>query len=210
MRDIVPATTFRQLKMPLLVNTVDLERGMQVVWGLPGLQDVPVADAVYASCALPGLFPPRVIDGRTCADGGVIDNLPVAIAASGMDAVVGVEVGSISLATARHIKDQGFAAIYVRAATIMMKHLQSAQLAAWTGPPLLLVRPAVWQFQWFAFAHTRRMIQAGYEAAVEAIDRAGDGVLAKGGVYPRRRITVSVDRDACTGCGLAPRSRRRS
>ncbi|MEI6814926.1 MAG: patatin-like phospholipase family protein, partial [bacterium] len=51
---IVPPTTFRRLDTALLVNTVDLERGTQVVWGLPGLQDVPVADAVYASCALPG------------------------------------------------------------------------------------------------------------------------------------------------------------
>ena len=45
--------------MPLLVNTVDLERGAPVIWGSPGLQDVYVQDAVYASCALPGLFPAR-------------------------------------------------------------------------------------------------------------------------------------------------------
>jgi len=201
-RDIVPATTIRQLNMPLLVNTVDLERGMQVVWGLQGLEDVPVADAVYASCALPGFFPPRIIQGRTCADGGVMDNLPIAIAAPGMDAVIGVDVGSTSLATAHRIKEQGFAAIYMRAATMMMKQLQSAQLATWKGPPLLLIRPAVWQFEWFAFAHTRRMIHAGYEAAVNAIERAGNALLTKGGVYPRRRIAISVDHDACTGCQL--------
>ncbi|MEJ7668034.1 MAG: patatin-like phospholipase family protein [Casimicrobiaceae bacterium] len=201
-REIVPSTTFRKLKMPLLVNTVDLEHGKQVLWGLPGLQDVPVADAVYASCALPGFFPPRVIEGRTCADGGVMTNMPVSSAAQGMDAVIGVDVGSTSLATARRIKDRGFAAIYMRAATMMMKHLQSAQLAAWTGPPLLLVRPAVWQFHWFSFAHTRQMIQAGYEAAADALDRAGEAFSATGGVYPRRRIELSVDRQACTGCGL--------
>src|ERR1035437_8094846 len=145
-RDIVPPGTFGSLKVPLLVNTVDLERGSQLIWGLPGLQEVEVADAVYASCALPGFFPPRVIEGRTCVDGGVMDNLGAAIAGEGMDAVVGVEVGSTSLATARRIKDKGFAAFYSRAAQIMMKSLQSAQLSAWAGPPLLLVRPPVWQF----------------------------------------------------------------
>ena len=31
----VPRTTFDELKAPLLVNTVDVERGTQVVWGLP-------------------------------------------------------------------------------------------------------------------------------------------------------------------------------
>ena len=74
--DIVPKGTFRDLPMPLLINTVDLEDAKQVLWGLPGLQDVPVAQAVYASCALPGFFPPGVVGGRTCADGGVIDNVP--------------------------------------------------------------------------------------------------------------------------------------
>src|SRR3954469_602627 len=68
----VPAGTFDQLSTPLLVNTVDVERGTQVVWGLPGLRDVRVDDAVYASCALPGFFPPGRVDGRLCIDGGTI------------------------------------------------------------------------------------------------------------------------------------------
>ena len=202
-RDIVPsATTFRSLKTPLLVNTVDLERGAQVIWGLPGLQDVSVADAVYASCALPGFFPPRVIAGRTCVDGGVMDNLPNAIAVQGMDAVIGADVGSSSLATARRIKDKGFAAIYMRAAQTMMKSLQVSQLETWAGPPLLLVRPPVWHYNWFSFASTRKMIDAGYAAAHDSLDRAGDALSSSGGVYPRRTIELSVIREKCIGCTL--------
>src|SRR5687768_7910165 len=91
---IVPNERFDELSVPVLVNTVDIERGTQVVWGLPGLSDVPVADAVYASCALPGFFPPGPVDGRVCIDGGTTDNLPVSIAAIGMDAVIAVDVGS--------------------------------------------------------------------------------------------------------------------
>ena len=37
-RPSIPDGTFDELPKPLLVNTVDLERGAQVVWGLPGLQ----------------------------------------------------------------------------------------------------------------------------------------------------------------------------
>ena len=201
-REIVPDETFRGLKIPLLVNTVDLERGAQVIWGLPGLQDVSVRDAVYASCALPGFFPPRVIGGRTCVDGGVMDNLPNAIAVQGMDAVIGVDVGSSSLATARRIKDKGFAAIYMRAAQTMMKSLQVSQLETWAGPPLLLVRPAVWHYNWFSFASTRKMIDAGYAAAHDSLDRAGDALASSGGVYPRRTIELSVIREKCIGCTL--------
>jgi len=61
---ISPKGTFNDLKTTLLVNTVDLQRGTQLVWGLPGLKSVPIADAVYASCALPGFFPPGTLEDR--------------------------------------------------------------------------------------------------------------------------------------------------
>lgn len=208
-QELVPAGTFRQLARRLLVNTVDLERASQVVYGMPGLEDVEVWQAVYASCALPGFFPPAVIEGRTCADGGISDNVPALAASHGMDAVIAVDVGSTNLARARRIRQKGFAAIYMRAAQVLMKSLQAQQLSHWHGPPLLLVRPAVWQYGWFSFAHVQRMIDLGYEAAVDALDRAGASLML-GGIWPRRVVDVRVDRAKCTGCGLcvtlAPRT----
>jgi len=197
-----PATTFRDLPTPLLVNTVDVERGTRVVWGLPGLQDVPVVDAIYASCALPGFFPPGILGGRTCIDGGTIDNLPAAIAGLGMDAVIAVDVGTTSLGRARLIRRQGFAAIYGRAASIMMHALQLQTLATWSGPPMLLVRPNIGHRDWFSFVHTEELIQVGYSAAKAALDQAGDALVSGGGIYPRRRVNVIIDRAKCTGCGI--------
>ena len=96
-KSIAGEKRFDQLKRTLLVNTVDISRGSQVVWGLPGLRDVSVADAVYASCALPGFYPPGLVSGRLCVDGGVLDNLPVSVAGRGMDAVIAVDTGSSDL-----------------------------------------------------------------------------------------------------------------
>lgn len=202
-RGIVGPGTFRDLPMPLLVNTVDLERATPLIWGLPGMQDVAVADAVYASCALPGFFPPLILDGRVCADGGVVENLPAMPAAFGMDAVIAIDVGSTSLTQARHVEEQGFAAVFVRAAQTMMRAMQLDSLARWSGPPLLLVRPEVWRYGWFSFQHTRRILEAGYVAMHAALDEAG-AALATGvsGVYPRREVEVTVDRDRCIGCRL--------
>jgi NTE family protein len=200
--------TLGDLPLPLLVNTVDVERGTRVVWGLPGLQDVPVTDAIYASCALPGFFPPGRVNGRLCIDGGTIDNLPAAIAAVGMDAVIAVDVGSAELGHASDIITQGFASIYMRAATTMMHALQTAPLAEWQGPPMLLIRPRVGHQHWFSFSQTPEMIAAGYEAGVAALDLL-DEVLGGSGVYPRQMVNISVDRGRCIGCGmcvaLAPR-----
>jgi NTE family protein len=199
--EIVPEGTFRDLKTPLLVNCVDLENASQVLWGLPGMQDVLIRDAVYASCALPGFFPPGKVGGRTCADGGIADNVPALAASHNVDAVIAVDVGSTNIARANRISEKGFAAIYIRAAQVMMKSLQALQLEQWTGPPLLLVRPAVWHFNWFSFAHVDRIIQLGYEAANDALGRVGNSLLL-GGVWPRRMVEVSVDRKACIGCTL--------
>jgi predicted acylesterase/phospholipase RssA/CRP-like cAMP-binding protein len=52
-----------------------------------------LADAVYASLAIPGVFPPVAADGRLLVDGGVLDNLPVAtMARSGEGPVIAVDV----------------------------------------------------------------------------------------------------------------------
>ena len=198
----VPDVPFSALPAPLLVNTVDIERGAQVVWGLPGLRHVSVADAVYASCALPGFFPPARIDGRLCVDGSVMDTLPADPAAPDMDALIAVDVGSTSIAIARKLQRKGFASVYMRAAQVMMHALEQEQIRRWGRPPMLLVRPAIWHYPWFTFARTKAIIAAGYAAMHETLDRAGPDWLSGRGVYPRRIIDLSVDRDACIGCGL--------
>ena len=54
----------------------------------------PLREAVYASMALPGIFPPvRTADGRLLVDGGVLDNLPVAEMARSLEGpVIAVDV----------------------------------------------------------------------------------------------------------------------
>jgi len=191
-----------QLKKTLLVNTVDIERGSQVVWGLPGLRDVSVLDAVYASCALPGFYPPGRIGERLCVDGGVLDNLPVSIAGLGMDAVIAVDTGSSDLEPESDIATAGFASIYMRAATTMMHALQLAPFATWTRPPMILIRPKVNHIGWFSFSNTDELLDAGYTAAMEACKHFEECITWGIGVFPRRAMQIEVDRKKCTGCTL--------
>lgn len=200
--DIVAPGRLRDLSRRLLIVTTDLERGGQLVWGLPGLDDVSVREAVYASCALPGFFPPARIGHRLCVDGSVMDNLPVTIAAPGMEGVIAVDVGSTSLAISRRLDRKGFAATYMRSAQIMMHALEQEQLQSWGRPPMLLVRPATWHYPWFTFKRTKEIIAAGYVAAHDALDRIGDNLRTGRGVYPRHQVELSVDRPACVGCTL--------
>lgn len=54
---------------PMWIVTVDLEAGQRVVFGRDAT--AAVADAVAASCAVPGFYEPVTIDGRRYVDGGV-------------------------------------------------------------------------------------------------------------------------------------------
>jgi NTE family protein len=200
---VVPDGTFDDLAMPLLVNTVDIEHGMPVVWGARGLGGVSVRDAVYASCALPGFFPPGRVAERLCVDGGVIDNLPVGIAALSADLVVAVDVGSTDL---RPIVDgastsMGFAGIYIRSAATMMHALQQFPLTHWNGPPMVLVRPKCGE-DWLSFTDIEGTIREGHRAARKAFEDIDAFYDQPGGVFPRRRFEIEVDRARCIGCGL--------
>ena len=206
--DAIAVGTFNDLPKPLLVNTVDLDQGARVVWGLPGLRDVSVRDAVYASCALPGYFPPGHVGSRTCIDGGVVDNLPVSIAAQFADLIIAVDVGSSDASQSARADTQGFATIYMRAATMMMHALQQYPLQGWNGPPMVLIRPRVNDANWLSFADTAANIAEGYRAAMQALEHIESYWDNYRCVFPRRRVEITVNRDLCTGCGtcvtLAP------
>ena len=62
---------FRQLQRKLVLVATDLDSGEALPFGQPGLDDVPISLAVQASAALPGLYAPVQVKGRTCVDGAL-------------------------------------------------------------------------------------------------------------------------------------------
>lgn len=78
-----PAAAFDQLVVPLRVVATDLHSGEEVVFAAG-----PVAPALLASAALPGIYPPVEHDGRTLVDGAVTNSVPLSHAlADGIDRV---------------------------------------------------------------------------------------------------------------------------
>jgi NTE family protein len=210
---VIPDRRFDQIAQPLLVNTVDLERGMQVMWGTPGFKHASIRDAVYASCALPGFFPPGNVGGRVCVDGGTVDNMPVTATADHLDLLIAVDVGNSEVQHATDITDQGVGSIFMRAATLMMRTLQGWPLAHWSGPPLVLIRPKVSQFGWFNFEKIPLLITAGAQAAEDAQSAIAQALRVGHGIFPRKAAQIQVMEEKCTGCGLciamAPHAMRR-
>jgi NTE family protein len=85
----LPINDFRKLPNPVFVTAVDIDSGKRVVFG-PGYEDdVPVSQAVAASCCVPGLFRPYRIGKRYFLDGEVVRTLSADLAVSaGADVVI--------------------------------------------------------------------------------------------------------------------------
>lgn len=64
--------TFADAKIPCVITAVDADRACEVI-----LREGSLVDAVLATIALPGIFPPHEIGGRRLVDGGVLDPVPV-------------------------------------------------------------------------------------------------------------------------------------
>lgn len=76
-------------RVPLAIVAADIHTGDRVV-----LTKGPLGDAVRASAAIPGIYTPVVINGRTLVDGGIVENVPVQVARElGADRVVAATLG---------------------------------------------------------------------------------------------------------------------
>ncbi len=71
---------FRKLARKLFIVATDLDSGRSAPFGSPGLDDVPISEAVKASAALPGLYPPARIGDRDYVDGALKKTLHASVA----------------------------------------------------------------------------------------------------------------------------------
>jgi len=176
-RATLPVERFEDLTIPVSMNAVDLETGVTEWFGAAGRVDVSLADAIYASCALPLFYPPAVIDDRHYVDGGVVNSLAVdraaAIGAAGAaDVVVAVDASAGQIKDPLDTVDKGLVAIHHRVYDIMASELRRRQLDAWNGPPLIHVRPRLDGYSTFDFASTRYFVEEGYRATRQALAEA--------------------------------------
>ncbi len=81
---------FNQLPTPFLCVATNIETGEQVV-----LDKGVLAQALFASSALPSVFSPVLLEGKLLVDGGVSNNYPIEeIRKLGADIIIGVDVQS--------------------------------------------------------------------------------------------------------------------
>jgi len=74
MQELLGDVSFKDLRIPCALTSVDLNTGQEIV-----LREGRVLDAVLATVAIPGVFPPKRWGDHLLVDGGVLDPVPVSI-----------------------------------------------------------------------------------------------------------------------------------
>jgi NTE family protein len=155
-RDVFGDMSFRDCVIPFTCNALDIQSGEEFVF-----ENGPLADAVWASCAIPGIFPPFVKDKRIFVDGGVIDNIPVEpVLSIGAKSVLAVYLSKRPRYEGE--PNTGFQ-INQRAYTFMKYHLDQRVLAEAD----MVIEPEVSGFHWADFSSIDTLIERGRTAALQ-------------------------------------------
>ncbi len=163
--DLLPKGGWEEMAVRFQANAVELGSGRTEWFGAGARTDVSLADAVYASMALPVLYPPARLPGGCYVDGGVGDALPLTRAAElGATGIVAIDVGAGAEADARKVVSDGMVAIHQRVLSITTQRRRIETVEGWSGPPLLYIRPDLDGYGTFDFDHIPYFLEAGESA----------------------------------------------
>jgi NTE family protein len=169
---MLPRGEWSELEIPLSINAVDLETGNVVWFGAGGRTDLSLAEAIYASSALPVFFPPARVEGMHLVDGGIMDAVPITRAADRRaDRIIAVTASSGRVKDAADTVEKGMIAIHHRVVDIMTYARREVVEDMWLGCPVLHVRPELSGYSTFDFDAVEYFLEEGYRATLEALER---------------------------------------
>ena len=153
--DNVYVDNFDQLGLPYRAIATDLYRGTRVV-----LKGGDLALAMQASMAVPGVFPPVLLDEQVLVDGGLSANLAVDVVRElCADVVIAVDSGyfdDVPIVDALSISEQ--------AIRLLIRHNVDEQIKQLT-PKDFLLRPVLYDYSSSDFGAIHAIIEAGEMAA---------------------------------------------
>jgi len=177
---------FETLDIPLATVGLDLISGEGVVFTTG-----PVVDGVYASSAIPSVFPPVERDGRMICDGGGPFRVPVeACRDLGADFIIAVDIPAFEETQFSTGLD-----MILRSNTVARQRLNQFVCASAD----FIIRPHVTEFHWADFAQGEACRARGYAATRDALPQLKKLLRWRGSFpYRLKRLAgraLRMDRD---------------
>ena len=222
---------FRTLEAALHVVAVDLDSGEAALFGQGELRDVPISQAVQASAALPGLYPPVRIRGRHYVDGALRRTMHASVLLErDIDLLLGLnplvpysdrDAGDAPRRRRRRpLADGGLPAVLSQTFRTLLQSRMQVGLAKYAQqyPDVdqLVFEPGddaseLFFLNAFSFSTRHRVCALGYRRTLDDLRARRDAltpVLAAHGITLRDDILADPDRTLLDG--LPPRRGRRT
>ncbi len=164
--EVMPARRFGDLRIPLKVVTAELMTGKEVV-----IDSGKLLPAIQASMAVPGVFPPVEINGRTLVDGGVANPLPYDLLQPDTDIVIAVDVsGSHNIEDGENLSSVG---VLLQSFHTMSNNILAEKLRH--QRPEVYIKPDIRNVQILEFYKAREVFEQAQPAQqqfVKTLNRA--------------------------------------
>jgi len=208
---VLPKVSFKDMPVPFYCNAVRLETGGTVFWGSPGFDDIPLVDAVYSSCALPGIFEPYERDGYSYMDGGMVDSLPLRFAKTlNPELVIAVDLTVKARHKTPNYKNRVLHTMY-RTFEIVEEILVEQSLHMHVDYKTALIQPKVAHLSRFDFNDVHEVVVRGEEETLRVLtshaatrdlvtEEVVEGLSCP--VAPRDYVSIKIDPVRCIGCGM--------
>jgi NTE family protein len=156
---LVKNQTIENMSMPLGIVGTDLQTGNGVLF-----QRGDTGQAVRASCSIPGVFQPTIIQGREYVDGGLVSPVPVRYAKQmGADIVI-----AVNISTEPSTQDSsGSLGILLHTTSIMGKSINTFELDL----AQVVIQPELKGMRGTDFKSRNAAILAGEESAMKQMSQ---------------------------------------
>jgi NTE family protein len=208
----IPQKSFSELPMPFFCNALSLTRGGSRFFGLPGADTVPVADAIYASSCLPGIFEPLEIEGDHYIDGGMTESLGLRLAeARRPDLVIAVDLTYRDVHAAIPYR-ASLPHILFQTYEIMGMALNEHNLHQYVDSKVVLLKPKVDGVSLLEHPDVTEVVRLGEREALEVLtthpmtrylcDPSVVKEVDRTISVPRDYVQLDVDMNMCVHCGI--------
>jgi NTE family protein len=156
---LVKNQSIESTKIPLGIVATDLKTGQGVLF-----QRGDMGQAVRASCSIPSIFQPTIINGREYVDGGLVSPVPVRYASQmGADFII-----AVNISTEPSSQDSsGTVGIILQTISIMGQRIDQFELER----AQVVIRPELKGMRGTDFKSRSNAILAGEEAALLQMDQ---------------------------------------
>lgn len=215
---------FRQLKNELYVVATDLDSSTSVRFGEPGWDAVPLSRAVQASTALPGLYPPVEIGGRSYVDGVLNKTVHASVAfdrGAGLvlcvNPIVPVDTAqAVATGAMRRgrLTDRGMPGVVSQTLRTLVHSRMGTGMAAYRerydGADLVLFEPRKDDYTMFftnvfSFSARKLVVEHAYRSTLDQLrQRAGEigPVLERHGVRLREEVLARPEATVWESVGM--------